>query len=285
MNSLSNKQSKFESSTFIQSSINRWSKSDDRKLSLREWAKLMKLSPTYLSLILKSHRLVSEKALTTIAAALDLDKISTKNLKAARQRDWLKIKNPALLIDPVIQKNREEKALYAEEVLDCEILLKSWAHMAFLDYTTCHNRTNDIESIAKLFNLSPISVKQILYDLKQSGFLKQNPDGSYTKTEKNLRISVPRTSKSIRAFHIAMMKKATETLEKEASPEEVSKRLVGSYTVAANENQLEKTFELINQTFSQAIDQLKIDPCTTLYQVQFQVIPLLKSSQNKKETL
>lgn len=273
-----NKKFIFESSLLIQSYIHKWAKLDESSPSLRNWSKLMKLSPSYLSLILKSQRLVSEKALNSIAVALDLDKISIYNLKSARQRDWIKLKgeNQKNPTDEINSESKKELSIFADEIIDNgKILLKSWAHMAFLDYTTCQKLPNDIESIAKLFNLTPSAIKQIIFDLKQGGFLKQNPDNSYSKTEKNLRISAPRSNKAIRAFHIAMMKKACETLEKETTPDEVRRRLVSSYTVAANENQLEKTFELINQAFSNVMDQLKIDPCTTVYQVQFQIVPLL----------
>ncbi len=209
-----NKKFIFESSLLIQSYIHKWAKFEESIPSLRNWSKLMKLSPTYLSLILKSQRLVSEKALNSIAAALDLDKISIYNLKSARQRDWLKLKgeNQKSPTDEINPESKKELSIFADEIIDNgKILLKSWAHMAFLDYTTCHNLPMDIESISKLFNLTPSSVKQIIFDLKQGGFLRQNPDNSYSKTEKNLRVSVPRSNKSIRAFHIAMMKKACET--------------------------------------------------------------------------
>lgn len=56
----------------------------------------------------------------------------------------------------------------------------------------------------------------------------------------------------------------------------VSKRLLGSYTVAVNEEMLDQAFNKMNTTIQSVVDDLKTGACTTVYQVQYQILPLIK---------
>ena len=270
----------FESSKMIKYHLQQWAKFDDG-MSIRSWAKLMKLSPTYLSLVLSSKRLVSVGALNKISLALDLDTISKKNLLEARDRDWLKEKSILSTSDDSKEPSKSS-AKYAKEVIDSSVLLKSWIHMALLDFTTCKGFTDDISVLAKYFDVSPTRIQQIITELISSGLLVRDQNQKLVKTHENLRVSVPRSSKAIRAFHLAMMKKAMETLNSHPSNSEViSKRLVNSYTVAVNEEQLPQVFERINAAFLAAVDDLKNGTCTTVYQMQIQILPLIVDPSKK----
>lgn len=277
-NKVKNKNSKnsfqFESALLIKEHIQKWSEAQEG-LSIRSWALLMELSSSYLSLILNSKRLVSPEALMKIVKALDLDTLSKQKLYDARDRDWLKVKNVNFnkLIENTINPS---SSINAKEILDSSLLLKSWIPMALLDFSTCTGFTQNQKDLARYFGVTSETIGRLLNELEVAGFLVRDEHNQLKKTHQDIRVPTPRSSKSIRAFHIAMMKKAMETLSKPVTPEIVSKRLVNSYTVAVNEDQLPQAFDKMNSAFQSIIDDLKFGPCTTVYQVQFQIIPLLK---------
>lgn len=267
---------KFESSKIIQQQIERWAQLGEG-LSIREWAKLIGVSHSYLSLVLNSDRLISPKALAKLALALDLDKQSRKNLTEARERDWMKLKK--IKTSSVhLSDSQKQSAAFADEILDDSVILKSWIHIAFLDFTTCVGFTSDLKESAECFNISISQMQSVVHDLERAGLLKKIGH-QYIKVSENVRVPTPRSTQSIRSFHMAMMKKAIKTLEKVPTAEEVSKRLINSYTVAVNEEQLSSAFEQLNKAFYEVVDQLRAGECTSVYQIQFQVMPLVSIKQ------
>lgn len=264
----------FESSLLIKDHLLKWSEMKEG-LSIRAWAKLMNMSSTYLNLIINSKRLISHKALIKAAKALDLDALSQQNLKNARDRDWLKIKNVNhIKFDKTsisIPSSRN-----AKEILSSSLLLKSWIPMALLDFTTCIGFTEDLNELARIFDLPKEIIQKLLNELEAEGLLIRDENNRLKKKYQDIRVPTPRSSQTIRAFHLAMMRKAMDTLSKPATSEDVSKRLINSYTVAINEEQFPQAIERINSAFQSIVDDLKVGACTTVYQVQLQIIPLLK---------
>lgn len=269
--------SPFESSGMIRNYLQKWLQVQEG-MSIRSWAKLMSLSHTYLSLVLASKRLVSIEALAKICETLDLDFLSKKNIFEARERDWLRLKkvniSEALNLGEVSTTN---SAKHAEEILDSSLLLKSWIYMALLDFTTCEGFVEDETVLSQYFNIPKGTLRRAIKELEDAGYFKRDGNQKLIKTVENIRVSVPRSNKAIRAFHIAMMKKAIKTLEEQpATKNVISKRLINSYTVAVNEQQLPYVFEKINSAFQSIVDDLRSGSCQTVYQVQFQILPLIK---------
>lgn len=265
----------YESSKIIKRHLVQWQQIESG-MSVRSWAKLMNLSSSYLSLVLNSKRLVSEEAIIKISKALDLDALSIKKLEDARKRDWIKEKNLKSVVETIADQGFGSSES-TEVIIDASVLLKSWIHMALLDFTTCVNFPSDLPSLAKYFNIPLEQVKHVVHELVEAGLLKRDENQRFLKVHENIRVSVPRSSKSIRAFHLAMMKKAMETISSQpATADVVSKRQISSYTVAVNEDQLPIAFDKMNTSILNVIDQLKTGSCTNVYQVQFQILPLLR---------
>lgn len=264
----------FESSKLINEHLKNAAASGEG-LSLRQWSILFGMSPTYLNLILKSERLISERALLKVVKGLDLDDISKNNLIEVRNFDWLKLKK--INLKTTTDQNKTNKVKYAKEILDDSILFKSWLHFAILDFSTCDNFTEDVQILSQYFNSPPHFVKHAIMDLETSGYLVRDQNGKLSKKNQHMRVPVPRSSKAIRDFHVLMLKKATQTLSQQPKSEEVVNRYVSSFTLAVNDNHLPLAREMLNEAVHKIVEQLGSGNCSNVYQFQIQLLPLMTS--------
>ncbi len=271
-----NVSNKFESSELLKQHLENY-KNFGEGLSLREWAKLCNLSPTYLSQILNSKRLASENALENLAKGIDLDKISLKNLKIARLRDFMRSKGLMHQERPnSVESNMEFNGL--EVVVDSAIL-KSWLHFALLDFATCTDVNWDLDNLSKKFGCSKAILKVALNELIEARLLIKDESGILRKFSNHLRVPVPRSTQAVRDFHMGMILKAYETLKKSPwpTPEDVKNRLLISYTVAISPEKFDTACEILNDSVSRVLKELTSGDSSTVYQFQIQLLPLLKS--------
>jgi uncharacterized protein (TIGR02147 family) len=245
-------------------------------LTLRQWAQMTALSPSYLNLVLSSKRLPPKKTLLKLAKSLDLDSLSTEALLAAHTQDWLAQKKIVYQkIDAVDELVNEFDTVIAGE----SILLKSWLHLAILEFSTCHNFTDDPTYLSKIFNTSNSNIKVALYDLLQSGFLIRNRENKLEKSKLKLRIPTTRSREVIRNFHIENLKKAVGHLQTNYDQKSFEKRLITGYTLAVNPEYIDQAKIMIQKSLVEIVAKLTSGSCSEVYQLQIQLFPLSGNSK------
>ncbi|MGZ3771926.1 MAG: TIGR02147 family protein [Bdellovibrio sp.] len=241
--------------------------------SLRQWSQIVDLSSSYLNLVINSKRLPPKQSLLKLAQSLNFDKLATESLLEAYEHDWLKLKGISSNKDQSLLKQFKEFHTVAE---DDSVLLKSWLHLAVLEFSTCENFTSDPVDLAKIFNTSPSNIKIVLFDLLDSGFLIKTPEGQLKKINLKMRVPTSRSREVVRNFHIENLKNAIHHLQTFKDQESFQKRLITGYTVAVNSNKLEEAKLMIEKSMIEIVNQLTDGASEEIYQFQIQLFPLTR---------
>ncbi len=266
----------FGSSMILSRGFERLKKSDG--LSLRKWSELVKINSATLNQILNSKILAPKKHLLKLAKSLHFDSLAVDQLQMAYQKDILKQKGFDL---PVTSSNSKlpVSSPSEAEVIDFEdlTLLRSWLHLALLEYTTTKGFGSDLDKVAKSLGSTKAQIKLVIEDLKRSGYLSEE-SGKLVKKTKKLRVSTQRSREIIRNFHAQMLKRAIFELENKTSSADFEKRLISGYTLTADPDQVEPIKKKIELFFAGLADEFSKTNPREVYQMQVQLFPLSKKS-------
>lgn len=259
----------YESSALLQKAFLEM-KANDR-FSLRKWSELTGINAATLNLIINSKRLAPQKHLAVLASSLGFDSLATRNLERAHGRDWLREKG--LADDNTMARDASEDPEIHEVTSDDSILLKSWSHLALLEFTTCENFREDTDEVATRFGLSPKQVRQTFDELEQAGFVVRSR-GRLKKKNKKMRVPTQRSREIIRKFHLQMLQRAIAHLQASHDRTTFGKRLITGYTVAVNPENVDRVKVALEKALLEASAQLATGSCSEVYQLQLQLFPL-----------
>jgi len=258
---------RFESSEVLRKAFLNLKNNDG--LTLRKWAELVGLSSATLNLIINSKRLLPRKHTQNIGSSLGFDDLTQEYLEKAIERDWLRKRG----IKPETVSAANLDYSEVQEIEGDAILLKSWLHLAILEFSTCKNFREDLDFLSNQFRVSKSEVQMVLNDLETSGYLVRGKNG-LKKRDKKMRIPTKRSRQIIRNFHIQMLDKARHHLMTQHDSAAFQKRLVTGYTVAVNPKQIAKAKLILEKALLEASTQLVKGACTEVYQIQLQLFPL-----------
>lgn len=261
----------FESGQTLKQVFTKLKESDG--FSLRQWAQILDLSPSYLNLVLNSQRLPSQKRLQVLADSLGMDSLAMTDLKKSHARDWLRSKG---LADQGLSEDK--KILQTvEEISDGDsVLMKSWLHSALLEFSTCENFQEDKEILADFFGVHITTIAEVLKELEDSGFLVRK-NGVLKKKSPRMRIPTTRSRKVMRDFYIKLFKKAAQVMQVQTDKAAFDRRLISGYTVAVNPKNISEAKAILERAMLEAAAKLSEGACTEVYQLQFQFFTLMNS--------
>lgn len=258
----------FESSAILQKAFLKLKASDG--FSVRKWSGLVGISPATLNLILNSKRLAPKKHLKELADSLDFDAVSLDKLQKAHTRDWILLKGYG---------EANAKSIPASEAPDLNeiteddsVLLKSWLHLALLEFVTCDNFREDTAYIAAKFKVAPRAVILALADLEKAEYIIRK-GGHWTKSHQKMRIPTKRSREIIREYHLQTLTKVMEHLRSAKDQDSFERRLITGYTVAVNPAQVAKIKLALEKALIEACSSLSEGECTEVYQLQLQLFP------------
>ncbi|MCK6596209.1 MAG: DUF4423 domain-containing protein [Bdellovibrionaceae bacterium] len=267
------KKMEYESSQILLRAFNSLKKNDS--FSLRQWSQIVGISPTNLNLILNSKRLLPKKHIIKLAESLSFDLLAQDNLKKAHSRDWCRHKG----VTDITQEKSEDSSQdikIEQVVIDDAILLKSWLHLALLEFSTCKNFSEDVSFLADKFAVSAHEIKSAMHELELAGYLVRDLKGNLSKKNKKMRIPTQKSRSLIRSFHKQNLQKAIDQLNQFHDAASFKARLITGCTVAVNLAQLDQVKLNLERCLIDTSTKLSTGDCTEVYQLQLQFFPLSK---------
>jgi uncharacterized protein (TIGR02147 family) len=239
--------------------------------SLRAFARDLKVSPSYVSLVLSGKKKLSAKTLERAIAVLDLDDNAAMNLKRMMAAESPEGK--MLLENSLEQGSRSSVQGYRPLPKGKISLLHRWYYVAVLDLMTCSGFRSDIDWISKRLGITLDEVREAIFALERLKLI-QVTDGSWKKASPKVRIPTTQSQSEVREFHRQMIEMSLHELLKKSDQIAFEKRLISGVTFAANPKKLKKAMQLLNESIHHVADDLMKGECTEVYQLNFQLFPL-----------
>lgn len=151
-------------------------------------------------------------------------------------------------------------------------VLKNWYNIPILNYLTCETRERSVSAIATYFGLTEQQVQHSLTEMEKIELVRQ-VEGVWSKTSQHNYFPTTKSSEIIRDFHRQMIKKSYEELSKIA-PDDFEKRLITSFSIAANPEHIEPTKKRIADFLGELSHELSEGSCQEVYQCNIQFFPL-----------
>lgn len=248
--------------------------------SLRRLGRDLGVSPGYVSQVLSGKRVPSAKLILKIRDALGIEFTDFSLLeKSVAVYGTAGLRKKELLQDfmksapGVLTQVEHEKGEFA--ALE---VMKSWAHFAFLDLTTCADFSSDERWIARRLGIGLLELRQVISDLVLAGLVRK-VDGKWQKTQKRVQFPTDRTHPATRQYHNQMIQKALDVMNSQLTEDEVARRRIIGATLAVDSSKIEEFVSMLNEFLFAAVERLGGERCDQVYQLSFQLVPLTNSEK------
>jgi len=234
--------------------------------SLRAFARDLKVSHTYLSLVFNGKKRVHPKRAAAFAEVLKLDPAATAALKTAAQETFMND-----LSHGSASSTPRKRCDFFEMELDRFRLLADWYHVAILDLTLLSHFRSSFSWIAGQLKITPAQAKSAVKRLVRLGLLEKTAAG-WVKSNALLAVPATASVEAIRRFHRQMIVKAAEALGDDGAGFE-TRHIVGT-TMAIDSSRLpaaKRRIERFRRRLTQFLCEGQPD---RLYQLNVQVFPL-----------
>lgn len=238
-----------------------------RGYSLRALARDLKVSPAFVSNILKGKKKVPPALIPELSRRLDID--SETALEITRQLSPQTVSVKSSFKSPTASNHWEaedKKSLSA---------LRQWFYVAILELITCSDFDGSSKMISRRLGLSLASVEVAVRELQALGLLTIK-SGKIHKTKKHIKISSAKSIQEIRGFHRQMLKKADEELS-ETSPEAFERRLIAGITISADPAKIQIAKKMLSDALHEVANFLSEEPGSEVYHLAGQLFPITKS--------
>ncbi len=269
-------------SNFSETLMHYWTrkKSEREGFSLRSAAKKLKMSPGFLSDVLRGNKRPSPVVLSKIIAFLEVEQERVGSIwsKAIREYGFeegvaasaeLKTlgidERPIHSLDSWIPEDRKKMTV-----------VRQWFYLAIMQCLRLQSYDGTNRSLAKMLKISETSVSVALNDLQLGGLVEVDENGFYRKSSLRIRFSDTVSKPEIRKLHGQFLDKAKAVLENDTDPESFQKRLITGITLSTSSDQIEwakaKLAECLHE-IANAIGVVNEKP-THVYQLALQFFPL-----------
>ncbi len=243
--------------------------------SARALARDMKVSPAFLSMVLKGKKHLSLERAKLVSQSLGiqgrkrshfLKAVAMVNITGNTGSEDIK----KILFEPASSQDFVSMDVHRFE------FLSHWYHVAVLDLANCRDFSADPKWIATRLGITPEIANHAIDRLLRLGLLVKN-DGTLKKT--NAEISIPTTQPhvAIRNFHNQMIEKAKEALQSQEQSDFVRREISG-ITMAIDPSRIEEAKKRIKQFKREMYDLLSANDAnqTEVFQLNVQFFPLTK---------
>ncbi|MFN8370509.1 MAG: TIGR02147 family protein [Bacteriovoracaceae bacterium] len=144
--------------------------------SLRAFARLIKLSPSYLSRVLSGERKLTFKAATIISESLALNPQEKKTFYD------LVLNDQSTQPSKKISQKKEEINQNLELTLEAFKIVSDWYHYGITQLFFVEGFQDDPTWIAKMLEIRPIEAKFALARLEKLGIIERDKNGKLIRT-------------------------------------------------------------------------------------------------------
>jgi uncharacterized protein (TIGR02147 family) len=240
--------------------------------SLRSFANLLGVSPSYLSRVLRGERSLSVQTAIQIAGALTLppkEREGFLNLVFQEQKKSKK-KGPQQIASFDSSTDRQLS-------LDAFEVISQWYHYGITQLFCLEEFCEKESWMADMLGISTIEVRIALKRLQRLGIVDRDITGKLYRTATTLSTTTDIRSSGLRTFHKQILEKAITALEEV----DIGKRDITSITMAINEDQLPKAKLEIKKFRKKLSRILETGTQTQVYNLGIHLIPISKSSQEE----
>jgi len=240
--------------------------------SLRQFAKLLKVAPSFASGLLNGKKSIPLARLGELAQILEMDELTLNLLKQTLAEESLRAQG----LEQPTGKRQRASTRYEAVSKSVFSILSPWYNVAIMDLVTCIHFRKDPKWIAGQLGISRYQVEVALQQLTQNGLLKET-DAGYKKVQNKIRLSLRNSHAEIRKYHTQMIELAKLELTTKTSDLDFGRREISGITVATNPAQVAKARLKLIEALHEVAEILSEGPCSDLYQINTQLFTLLKS--------
>jgi uncharacterized protein (TIGR02147 family) len=251
-------------------------------VSLRSLAAGLKVSPSYLSKVLRGQRRISASLLGPLARLLRLDhhevaELQRLSLEQHENRKLVSVTGfRTLKRAPASQITTDYKSLSATDMW----ILERWYYLPLINIVTTVDFVPSVDWIAARLGITADVTERAIDRLVQEGHLSRDKDGGLQKTDLKVRFPAQRSHPTIRSFHQGMLKKATVLLDRPPTEAEYADRLVSGLCFAGDPSRMAEAKLVIEQALYKAAEILAAGECTEVFQLGLQLFKLSRDPKN-----
>lgn len=259
------------------------------KYSLRALARDVELSPGMVSQIMACKRMPSQAAIHRFIRALGIvgrDAQLLKEIRVLREAVRARKGKPRNS-DSVLARYLEEDELlsayqsYRRKDPQQISTLSRWYHFALMELLTCELPDTDLRTLQIRLGIRLTETRDALDLLFAAGLIEKH-DGRWIKKDRFLELPEEVTQEATRRYHRVMVSQALAVMTSQTAASEVQRRRIIGSTVAVNPENLEDAVEAINSFLFKLTRKLGKGPCTEVYQIGIQLVPLTSSTKGTK---
>lgn len=245
-------------------------KEQNQSYSLRALARDMKLSPSYMSRVLRGEKTLTPQRLKKLFRILDVD-IETQ----AKLKSLFVINKMGSDYKNLVQIKNEDSHLRFKKLPQSKLsILTKWYYVPVLELMTTSGFDLSAGEISRRLGISKYMVQESVEALLKLNILEKS-ENKITRSNSHIRLDSSVSKPEIRQYHSAMINKANEELRK-VDDESFSLRLITGITIGANVEKLEMAKSILNDAIHKASKILKDPMATEVYQINLQLFPLSK---------
>jgi len=240
----------------------------NKTYSLRAFSRDLKLSPSFLSDVVKGKKKLSLDKALEISQVLGWSWRESQLFLQTAQLGSVKSKRAQLFLKKEIQKTEALYGQFKNLKLTQFSSVSNWYYMAILELTTIHGFSDEPSWIAKRLGIDLKEAESAMQALKEKKLIVQNELGEW---KKNMNASVQDApSSDVRKFHRQQLAKAAEAIENQ----EFHRRHFSGVTMAIDTDQLPKAIELVREFRSRMNSLLEAGTKKNVYHLAIQLYQL-----------
>lgn len=207
-------------------------------MSVRSVARLIGISPSYWSKILRGEKRLTPTRLSKTVKALRFDLIQTAELQRSLLFELAQRELETETGLSIRSENKDEVAQYSALGKSDFWLLEKWFYLPLLNLISCSTFKSEIKWIATRLGVSEVTASEAINNLQRAGFLKISPNGEIQRTNLRMRFPTDRSHPQIRQFHRNMIEKALKHLADPRVETSFDQRLIAGVSFAADSQKI-----------------------------------------------
>lgn len=245
-------------------------------MSVRRVASRLEITPSYWSKILRGKKPLPPTLLPKIVKVLGLDTQQVAQLQRLMletiERDQLAPQTGMRTNLPASSPIENYANLNRDQIW----ILDEWFYIPILNLCTVTGFAGKIENISLRLGLKSEQVAAAVLRLKHYGYLREDQQGVFTRTDQKVRFPTSKSLAPVRQYHHAMIQKAREHLHR-VSDEAFAERLISAVCFAGSSGKMKEARLILEEAMYRVANLMADEPsCDEVYQVNVQIFPLTK---------